>query len=202
LSLTGTGGIANFEDDYLLDEIWIDGNFIKNVGLRMQGAAGVWALPTAAGTHIFQRPYRGDSKPKNFDAYRFSLTIRAVDEDSWYFIKRARAKAAPFYFASGIRVEDEFAATSGSSYRLSRPLASGVVTGVTSVTHPTVILLNGAVSPSSGSVSGQTLTASATGAITVIYTPVHAVWFAGWTEDAGTFNGADASIELEECLVA
>ena len=195
-------GYALFDPLYLFDDLWFNGVFIPNIGLSMEDAPGVIPLRTAGGTVILQRPFRGSLKPKNYDSKTFSFTVRATDEDAWYTLKEARATGGVFYFGSGVRQVDIFAATSGTTYRLSRPLASGIVTGITSVTHPTVVKLNGSVSPSSATVTGQNVLANATGTIAIIYTPVHPVCFSRSSEVINAFNAADAQIQLEECLEA
>jgi hypothetical protein len=194
-------GVAEFEEPYLLDEYYLDGAFIPARPVQSDPAPGLFALPTHGGTHVMQRPYRGEAKPKSYHALRFSLEVRAVDGDSWKVMKRAKAKAAPFYFACGKRQTDTFPATSGSTYRLSRPLAAGIVPGVNEAGWPTIVLLNGVEDPSAASVSGQNVLANDTGTITVEYTPVHLVYFVSFPEAIDEHNALDASVELEEILI-
>lgn len=195
-------GIAEFNEPYLLDYVWIDGTWVHNVPMQVEMAPGLFALPTHGGTHVMQRLYRGDLKPADYSALRFSMTIRAALQAAWYAVKTARAKGAPFYFAPGIRQVDYFAATTGSTYRLTRPLATGIVTGITSGTHPTVVRLNGSVDPSAATVTGQDVVAAATGAISVEYTPAHLVYFASFNESIGDHNLAELNVTLEEVLVS
>ena len=71
--------------------------------------------------------------------------------------------------------------------------------GVTTSTHPSVILLAGAVSPGSGSVSGQTLTAAATGQIGVEYTPCFKV-VSRISQEFAEPNGLVVSLDCEEVI--
>ena len=77
--------------------------------------------------------------------------------------------------------------------------ATGIVTGVTAVTHPSVILLAGAVSPGSGSVSGQTLSATATGQVGVEYTPVFRV-VPRIAQEFSEPNGLVVALDCEEVI--
>lgn len=195
-------GWAGFTEPYLFDSIYLAGYTLPMVAVSASHSPGVIPLPTHGGTHKIQRPYRGDDMPKDYDALQWTLSaIKAVDSAPWYAIKRAKASGSAVYFGAGVRQVDSFAATSGQSYKLTRPLASGIVPGVTSVTHPTVVLLDGAVSPGSASVSGQVVTAAATGLIEIEYTPVHLVVVTSYSESIPQHNEAVVSLQLEEVLV-
>lgn len=195
-------GYAGFTDPYLFDQVWINGSWVDQFPVQIDRGAGVWALPTQGGTDIVQRPYRGSLKPALGTKWTFTLTVRALNETAWYAIREAEAAGTSFYFGTGVRRTATFAATAGSTYRLPSPLASGIVTGVTSVTHPTIVKLNGSVNAGAATVTGQNVAAVNTGTITVHYTPVHLVIFTSYPESITEFNSADSAIVLEEVLSA
>lgn len=197
-------GWAEFAQPYLFDQIYLNGSWVPQRPVLRQEPfeESCWALPTAAGTHIFQREFRGDDAPKDKRALRFSFDVQADTDLAWWALKEAKGTCAPFYFATGVRQTDTFAATSGSTYRLTSPIAAGIVPGVTTVTHPHVIKLDGVVDPSAATISGQTLTANATGTIIVQYTPVHWVRIAQFPEEIAQHNDAVIAVVLEELLVA
>ncbi len=194
-------GIAWFPTaPYLLDEVWINGAYFLSSPVKAEAAPGLFVLPTQGGTHIVQRQYRGALKPLDYSALKFSFSIDARDEGNWYLLKKAKALGAPFYFSYGIRQVDTFSATSGQTYRLSRPLASGIVPGIDDTSNPTIVELNGSVSPSSATVTGQNVVAAVTGTITVTYTPAHLVVFSTFPEDIAGTNHAVVAVTLEEVL--
>ncbi len=164
-------------------------------------SSGLIVKTTLAGTHVVQRPYTGAASPSLRQRYTFSASLLAVDEDDYRAINLAESRGAAVYWCPFVRTIETFNATSGSTYTLSRPDANGIVTGVTGSTHPYVILLAGVVSPGSGTVSGSTLTASATGVISVEYTPAFRV-IVRTTHTAEEPNRLVVGLELEEVIEA
>lgn len=193
-------GFAEFTDPFIFDQMYLGGTWVPQRPVHEEPAPGCWALPTLAGTHIFQRPYRGDTKPADYRKLSFSFVVDAERDAAWRAVHLLKARCAPFYFSTGIRRTDVFAATSGTVYDLTSPLAAGIVPGVTSVTHPTRVTLNGVDSPSSATVSGQTATANDTGEIGVEYTSVHLVYFSQFALVVNEHNAASLAITLEEIL--
>lgn len=196
-------GIAEFAEPYLLDRIYIDGTWVDHrPGYSQDLGPGCFPLPTHGGTHVFQRQYRGELKPKDKQVYQFRFPVRADGDAAWFALKKARAKCAPFYFTAGVRLVDTFPATSGNTYRLSRPLAVGIVPGIIAGDYPTIIELDGVEDPSAATVTGQNVVANDTGTITVIYTPVHLVYFSQFSETISEHNADDLDIVLDEILVS
>ncbi len=189
-------GYVGFDVDYLLGpDYYCNGEFFPSCPVSVQPAPGLLILATHGGTHIPQRSYRAPDKPASYDQLVFSLTVRAVDNDAWMALKRAKAVGAPFYFATGMRRHDYFVTSAGGTYDLSRRLATGVVPGISEGTHPTVI------TGGTGSVAGRTLTATSSGPCWVEYTPVHLVYFSnGFPESIIQQNQMDAQAELTEVL--
>lgn len=196
------GGPNEWPVPYQFDRLYIGGTWADQREVQQVPGPGCWALPTCAGTHIFQRPYRGALKPKDLRALQFSFQVLADGDTAWYALRELKAKCAPFYFGSGIRQVDVFAATSGQTLRLTSPLAAGIVPGITEGDYPTIVKLDGEVTPSAATVSGQSAVAAATGEITVIYTPVHRVWFSSFPESVAANNDVALDITLDEILVA
>jgi len=185
------------------DPVYLDGRTFDALdgpsGISWSQTSGLIVVRTLAGTHVLLRPYYGTGAPTGRDALTFSMSFLIADEDDYRAIQLACAKAASVYMCPFVRCLETFDATSGSSYSLSRPLATGIVTGVTAVTHPSVILLAGAVSPGSGSVSGQTLSATATGQVGVEYTPVFRV-VPRIAQEFSEPNGLVVALDCEEVI--
>lgn len=187
---------------FMTDEMYLDGVMLPWRQVDEDLAQSCWALPTQGATHQFQRQYRGETKPKDKSVLAFSFDFQVDHHATWAALDNAKAKCAPFYFTSGIRRTDIFPAVSGTVYRLTRPLAAGIVPGVTALTHPTIVMLDGAVDAGAATVSGQNVTANDTGTIAVEYTPVHLVYFTAFPLRVDAHNSAVRSVGLAEILVA
>lgn len=187
---------------FMTDEMYLNGVMLPWRQVDEEPAPSCWALPTEGGTHLFQRQYRGAVKPKDKSVLAFSFEFQVDDHVTWAALDEAKAQCAPFYFTAGIRKTDIFPATSGTVYRLTRPLAAGIVPGVTSLTHPSIVKLNGVVDAGAATVSGQNVTANDTGTISVEYTPVHLVYFTAFPLRVDAHNSAVRSVGLAEILVA
>jgi hypothetical protein len=193
-------GYTDFSVPYILDEFYIAGGGTPPFAITMEQSPGLFALPTHGRTHIVQRPYGGAEKPKAYTALRFSTTVRAISEEQWYALKRAKALGAPFDFSCGLRQVDTFQAVSGSVYRLTRALGVSVVPWISEMLYPTIVEYSGAVDPTAATVSGRDVTALKTGVISILYTAVHKVIFSAFPEEIQVLNGLDANISLEEIL--
>jgi len=195
------GGPNEWPAPFRFDRLYIAGTWVPMHEVTAEMGPGCWALPTQGGTHEFQRQYRGEDKPKSKRALSFTFDVEADGDLAWDAIKEAHAECAPFYFGDGARWPDIFPATNGSTYRLTCPLAAGIVPGITEGDYPTVVKLDGIVDPGAAAVSGQSVVAAATGKLTVTYTPVHLVWFSALSERAVANNDASLSIVLDSILV-
>lgn len=183
--------------------VYIDGRTFDPLdgpsSLSWSQTSGLIIVRTLAGTHVLLRPYHGSGSPTGRDALTFSTAFLIANEDDYRALQLACAKAAAVNFCPFVRCLETFDATSGSSYSLSRPLAAGTVTGVTTLTHPSVILLAGVESPGSGTVSGQTLSATATGQIGVEYTPYFRV-VPRIAQEYAEPNGLVVTLDCEEVV--
>lgn len=161
-------------------------------------AATLWGLRTHANTMIAQRLYHGPEAPRLRRGLDFTGTWNVWSKEFAETIRSAGAAGTVFYFCPLDRRTDRFDATSGETYKLTRPLARGIVSWVTALTHPDKILLDGSVDPTAATVSGQNVVANATGEIEVHYTPVYRVIGKRMSDSIPTANGYVLSFEFEE----
>ena len=158
----------------------------------------LWGLRTHANTMIAQRLYHGVEAPQLRRGIDFVGSWKVYSKE---FAERLRAAAAVgnvFYFSVLDRRTDIFEAVSGETYKLTRPLARGIVPWVTALTHPDNILLDGAVDLAAATVSGQNVLANATGTIEVHYTPAYRVIGKKLSEAIPEANHFTVSFEFEE----
>lgn len=163
-----------------LDQVYFGGRFFNNLNEDSAGPLvqtdppGIVLVPTHAGTAIPFAPYRGADKPLAAGGSVFSVAMLADDESDFYWMLGLRSQGAGVYYCPGLPAADSFQAVSGNAYQLTRAQASGIVPGVT--TAPT-ILLAGVETPGAASVSGRTVSATASGLLTIWYMPVYTVCF-------------------------
>ena len=189
---------------YNPDTAYIDGFFVPT---GMQGiskkpqASTLFHLKGHANNSILQCLYFGPEAPQRRDGIDFTLNFQVFLDDLLAKIRSIGSRGSWFYFCPFDRAADTFDAVSGETYKLVRPIARGVVAGVTSTTHPEVIYLDGTVDPTAADVSGQNVTANSTGLITVDYTPVYKVVLLGdVTESVGEINEILVSMTLNEVV--
>ena len=165
---------------YLLDRPYLNGSFLSRQipkPTQRKPVVGVIPLPTCAGTHVVQGDFAGAKSPNDKVEWEWTITFNPVDsQDDYELFMVAMAKGGPVYWTAGQPCVDTFNAVSGSTYKVSRPLADGIVPdGSLATDHAYKVYLDGVLTPSAASVSGQTVTAANTGEITIIYCPVHRV---------------------------
>lgn len=201
--MVDVGGVGQWDaPPFLLDNPWVNGEFLdsKTEPFTKDPALGVNLLLSKAGTAILQKPYRGAKAPDAWNRVVFTFQMMADYRDDFLRFRRAAAIGSPFWFTPGGRETDIFQAVTSSTYTLTRPLASSQVTGVTEVTHPTVVLLDGVVDAAAATVVTQTVTALKTGQIEVQYTPVYWVAVMEAEEAVDQHNSMPFSVVLEELL--
>jgi len=200
-------GYSYWDPMFLVDPPWFDGAVLAAGGLPLQQpidfspGPGVLLLQSHADTDILQVPYAGSKSPAQKSRLTFSFILLGDFQEDYYRFKAARAKARPVYFCPGMRQVEAFDAISGTIYQLSRPLATGIVSGVSEGSHPTLVYLNGVLTPSAATVAGQSVTANASGVILVRYTPVHQVVVAELREQIIEENRLDVAITLQEVVL-
>jgi hypothetical protein len=201
--MVSEGGYAEWDaPPFLLDYYWLDGAALsaKSFPFAKTPALGVNVLVSRAGTGVLQKPYRGAKAPDAWTRYRFELELVADYRDDYLRFKTSAARGAPVWWSPGGQESDLFQSDGTSTYTLSRPLASSVVTGVNESTYPTTVLLDGAVDAAAATVSGQTVTALKSGEIEVQYTPVYRVAVVEASEAIVQQNELGYVVSLEELV--
>lgn len=199
------GGYLEWTDPYFdPDVVYIDGEEfstgIQKISKR-PAESTLFHFKSHANTSILQRLYFGSAAPQRMDSVVFELEFQVFLQSLKRKLSSLGKKKSAFYLCPFDREIDVFDATSGSSYKLMRPLASSVISGVTSVTHPTVFILDGAEDPSAASVTGQTVTANSTGVLEVHYTPIYRCIVLGdWSEAVNEVNEIICQATIEEVV--
>lgn len=170
------------------------------LGIQRGASPGATVLFAHAGTAKIHLPYLGTAlATSQLRAYRFSFEWLADDQADWYALQAASISGQVLDFCPLLWQVDEFAPyASGSAYVLSRRAARSVIAQITSVTHPDELALDGTVG-SHGTISGQTLTASASGNVLVArYMPVYRVVVGKFDDSIAQHNEMRAAVELVE----
>lgn len=189
--------------------IYLDGHWFQDwpeVGTTVFGmipSQGLILLETLAQTHIPQRHYRGARAPLKGDKLDFSCGFLVDGLEDYKFLARAVSRARPLYFCPGVWCGETFPAVAGSTYTLSRPLATGIVPGVSEVTHPTSLYLGDGedANPAAATVVGQTVSALLTGELFVWYMPVFRVAIS-WSQEVPDVNDLRVALTLSEAVIA
>lgn len=167
LPLFDTGG--NLPGVYLNGRfypVWLEE---ESGGIQWAPEDGVILLPTHGPNNIVHVPYRGSKAPLVGDKTVFTAAMLADYQEDLEAIELARALGRPLVFCPGIWPTEAFPAVAGQDYLLSRPVAQGIVPGITTVTHPHRIRLDGVLDETAATIGGQTVTANASGELSVKY---------------------------------
>jgi hypothetical protein len=208
--MSGDGGFINWSPTfghYALPQdgsIYLGTHFYRDVPeeqMTVTASDGVLVLPTLAGTNILQKHYRGSDRPLKGDKREFTIAFLADREDDFIRFEIAQSEGQVLYFCPGLYVVESFQATSGSVYRLSRPLAAGIVPGVTAGTHPVRFYVNDVETEDAAVVAGQTLTASVTGKLAIWYLPAFRVVILGYQYNIDGVNDLRVQATLSEAIV-
>lgn len=174
-------GYLGWTPELFFETPWLDGAFLSEApeeGVNSGPAPiGVVTVPMLNGRDVTQRLIGGAKAPEALERQTWSMSM-APSETDYARIQSARAKGYPVHFSLGGRVSDYYrGVVAGDERTLSRPLAAGVVSGVTSMTHPVELLWDGAVDAGAATVTGQTVTVvnAGPGDLEVRYTPVYLV---------------------------
>lgn len=169
-------------------------------GFSWTDSAGIFVLPTHGGTAITQRPFLGENRPLELVAAEFRIPRAAVDEEDWFLIRRVKASGASALFVPYLWTEEVLDVVSGENYLLGRSVAWGIATGVSSATHPARYFLDDSEDPSAATISGQTLTALATGRLAVRYMPAFRVVVDSISHTVQDVNDLQSPLALTEVL--
>lgn len=204
-----TGGYLQWTSRHLKDYFYLDGKTytvhqgFDEISVAESDECGLIVIPTAAGTHVLQKPYYygGSNRSSARTFYEFQFKVMGYDEEEFFRLKRASARGASFYFVPFLWVEEYFpGAEVAVSYTLTRPVAWGIATGVTSGTHPAVYFKADVEDANCASISGQTLTIAEQGDITVRYMPAYRVICAGLSESYTEVNKVVMDVTLREVV--
>jgi hypothetical protein len=202
--MSGGGGYLEWNAEFLVGNPFFDQSALLRgySALSWKESDVIFSLLTHAGTHILQKPYYGANRPLECPSFEFQASFEAGSETDYFLIRRAKRRGAAVYFCPYLWTEEVFDATSGEDYYLTRPLADGIVTGVTSTTHPLRIFLDDVEDNGSPSatVSGQTVTAGATGILAIRYMPVFKVVVSGLSDSLPAINGLDWQCSFNEAI--
>lgn len=186
------------------DTVYLDGLLVETglQGISKKPSSGtLFHMKSHANTSILQRLYFGPEAPQRRDGITFSLEFQVFADDLAEKIRSVAVRSSWFYFTPFDRQTDIFDAVSGEAYKLTRPLARSIVSGVTSVTHPDLVYLDDVLDGAAATVSGQTLTANSTGVIRIDYTPIYKVVLLGDIDErVGETNELLMSLTLEEVV--
>lgn len=200
LPLFDTGG--NLPSAYLDGRFYVvsPGFEEESGGIQWSPEDGVILLPTHGPNNILHVPYRGSKAPLRGDKTRFTAPLLADYQEDFEAIEAARAVGRAMVWCPGIWPTEAFQAIEGEEYLLTRPIAHGIVPGITTVTHPLRIKLNGVLDEDAADVAGQTVTANATGELTVMYLAAFRVVVMEYARAVPRGNDFEISLILEEVV--
>lgn len=200
--MTSEGWGRDWTDGTFRGALYINGEYLPAGGVALQKVpqpSHLFAIKTHANTDVLQRLYHGAEAPRLRRGYDITGKFQVYSQELAEKLRECESLGTYFLFAPLDRVTDVFDAVNGESYKLVRPLASSVVSGVSESTHPTKILLDGVEDPTAATITGQTVDANETGVITIHYTPVYKVR-ALMVEDFPKFNGYDVNFTFSETV--
>jgi hypothetical protein len=209
--MSGDGGFIGWDPSFGPQglpngEVYLDGTFFRDwpeVGTAphtMTPSDGVFRLRMLDASDVVQRPFRGSKAPLKGDHRDFTQGFLVDRQSDYIALERVQSKAGLVYFCAGWWLFESFDATTGSTYTLTRPLASAIVPGVTSGTHPPTFYLNDVEDAAAASAAGQTLTALKTGRIGIWYMPVFRVVVEGIQGAIDDVNDLRVTLTLAECV--
>lgn len=166
-----------------------------------EGNGGVVFVPTAAGTHIVQRFFRGLGSPAAAGFKTFSSGFLADSEDDFIAFVRTQGHGEPTTFFPGDWDCEAFTATDGGTYRLKRMPALGVVPGLEAEDFPIRIFLDNVEDDDNASIAGRTVTANGTGLLEIVYAPLYTVALQGVTKKPEDTNTLIVTMTLVEGIM-
>lgn len=157
---------------------------------------------TASGEHVIQSQFSGVASSDKPSRWVFDMPFMLIDENVFRRLKMAEAKGTVVNFVPHLWDMEHFdGAGIGDIYSLSRGLAWGIASGVSSGTHPAVYYKDGVIDSNCASLGGtlyQTLTVAEAGDIAVWYMPVFQVLVRGLKSEFQDVNGVVCNFTLEE----
>lgn len=181
--------------------IYLDGHWHRDWpenGIEWAPDDGVILLPMLAGNNVVQVPYRGSKAPLIGDKQVFTGGFLVDREIDFQQVEKVAAKGRPVYFCPGLWRLEIFPGVAGSTYTLTRPLAAGIVPGITALTHPPKFWKDDVEDANCATVSGQTVTVVETGEIAVWYLPAFRVVFTDYRRAITDVNDLGCTFTLSE----
>ena len=199
-----SGGYFYWATNWFTSQPQLDSRTLSAVGgpdqIGWTVANGLVVVPTFAGTHVLQRPYYGADAPEDRRRVQFSVGMLCDDYDDYRAFARAAASGAAVYWWPSIYTTEVFEIAAGSTYKLTRPVAWTLASGVSNVTHPLDLYLDGVSDSGAATVSGQTVTAVKTGTLEINYSPIFKVVVLDLAQEVLSPNQMRISATLEEVI--
>ena len=199
-------GYIDWNHDFLADAFYLNGRTFDvgfeelAGGISWTDDDGVVVLESHAGTGIVQGFYRGEKAPVRLDRKKFSLSFLADSEEDFLHFEVTKALARPVFFCPHLWATDTWVATAGSTYTLSRPLAAGIIPGLAEPEQAPRVFVDGERDDDAAAVAGQTVTASASGELSVYYLAAFRVVVLGVSRDVTEYNKLLVRAQLREII--
>lgn len=145
-------------------------------GVTWTKDGGVFIRRTHDGSAVVFRPYRGVDASAIPQRYTFQIGLLGDSESDFIRLSIAEAAGRLVSFVPGLPACDVFpGAVSGNSYTLNRAVASDVIGSIDPGVFPVLVYLDGVENDEAATVSGRTVTATASGELAIYYMPVFQV---------------------------
>lgn len=167
-------------------------------GINQTFAGGAAVVVNLQGNGRAQGFYRGAGKSLRADRLDMTVSVIIEEQDDELTCKRAKGTPAGVPWCPYLWDLEEFDATEAEEYTLARPHAAGLVPGVTNETHPALILLDGVEDAEAATVAGSTVTAAATGRLSVYYMPLYSVMVTALSEGSTIYPVWTVQLSLDE----
>lgn len=208
------GGFTEWTEQFLVPDgrVWIGTRRFANFFEVSGGSITVGnsdsptvLLPTVGGTNIPQKFYRGPRAPKSANFRNFAVGFVGDDQNDFDYFKLAQARGTPQRFFPGYPEIEVWDVISGQTYNLRRLPWNGVIAEIPGVLEdedmPITFSLDEEAAPAAASVSGQIVTALATGELAIKYYPIYQTIFSGVSDSVEDSNSLTCSCVLNEAVM-
>ncbi len=167
-------------------------------GINQTFSGGAAVVVDLEGNGRAQGFYRGAGKSLRADRLDMTVSVIIDEQGDEVTVKRSKAVPAGVPWCPYLWDLEEFDAVDGEIYELARPHAAGLVPGVTSGTHPPLLLLAGVEDPDAATVEGSVVTAAATGRLSIYYMPLYNVMVTALSEGTTVYPVWTVQLSIEE----
>lgn len=167
-------------------------------GVSQTFAGGAAVVVDLEGNGHAQGFYRAAGKSLRADRLDMTVSVIVDEQDDLVTCKRAKGTPSGVPWCPYLWDLEEFDAVDAGVYALARPHAAGLVPGVTTGTHPPLILLDGVEDAGAATVTGTVVTAAATGRISVYYMPLYSVMVTALSEATTVYPVMTVQLSIEE----